>query len=74
MLPFAYNFPFFCIIGLMLTGVICPMMRNGKIAFYLSLTMAAVTAVLSAVLTGMLFTEGVNFTYVLGHFPAPWGN
>ena len=74
MLPFVYNFPFFCIVAIMLTGAICPALKNGKVAFWLSFTVSALSAVLSGILLYFLYTGNITYTYVLGHFPAPWGN
>lgn len=72
-MDFIRNFPLFTIVLSLFSGVLCTTLsgtaaRRYTIAFECFLT-GLVTAVLC-------YTEktGASFTYVMGEFPAPWGN
>lgn len=74
MLPWYENLPFACIFACMLCGILLPVCKKGKTAFRISLCVCAAVSVLFAVLTVILAVRGDGFTYMMGHFPAPWGN
>ena len=73
MLPFVMNFPFFSIILSMFSGTVSSVL-SGKWARKLNLAVLFVVGTLSAILLGYCVNTGESFTYMMGHFPAPWGN
>ena len=73
MLPFIYNFPFFSIILSMFSGTVSSVL-NGKWARRLNFAVLVVVGTLSVILLGYCMNTGESFTYMMGHFPAPWGN
>ncbi len=58
----------------MFCGIITPLIKNGRVARYVHGTMVAIVGVLSAVLLVNVVQNGEAFTFMMGHFPAPWGN
>ena len=67
------NFPFFSIIIAMFSGILsCAL--SGKKARNLSLAVIAATTVMSAAVLRFCMGTGESYTYMMGHFPAPWGN
>ena len=67
------NFPFFSIIIAMFSGILsCAL--SGKKARNLSLAVIAATTVMSAAVLRFCMGAGESYTYMMGHFPAPWGN
>ena len=73
-MPFVYNVPFFSIFLGMLGGITAPLVKNGRIALRITESIAAVIGLLSAWLFAATVAAGESFTYMMGHFPAPWGN
>lgn len=68
------NVPFFCIMLSMFSGIVSPMLP-GKWARRVNTAMVTTVALLSAWLLQYLVTFGIgSYTYMMGHFPAPWGN
>ena len=49
-------------------------MLDGKKARNLSLLVIAVTTGMSVMVLGFCMRTGESYTYMMGHFPAPWGN
>lgn len=73
-MDFVQNIPFFCIMLSMFSGIISSVL-SGKAARRLNGTMMLIVAVMSAVLLGYLVRTDIgSYTYMMGHFPAPWGN
>lgn len=70
---FVQNFPFFSIVLCMFSGTISSVLP-AKTAKWLNTAVITVVGIMSAVLLGFLFTTGESYTYMMGHFPAPWGN
>ena len=72
-MEFFRNFPFFSIMIAMFTGIISSAM-DGKKARKLTVAMVSIVLALSA--CTLYYTEqvGESITYMMGHFPAPWGN
>lgn len=67
------NFPFFSIIIAMFSGILsCAL--SGKKDRNLSLAVIAATTVMSAAVLRFCMGTGESYTYMMGHFPAPWGN
>jgi len=72
-MDFIQNFPFFSIILSMFSGTISSILPE-KAAKWLNSIVIAIVAGLSLVLLIYLFGTGESYTYMMGHFPAPWGN
>lgn len=72
-MSFVQNFPFFSIIIAMFSGIVSSVLP-GKKARNLSLAAIAATTVLSAAVFLFCAQTGESYTYMMGHFPAPWGN
>lgn len=73
MLPLIMNFPFFSIFLSMFSGTVSAVLK-GKWARRLNLAVLLIVSMLSAILLGYCVSTGESFTYMMGHFPAPWGN
>lgn len=72
-MSFVQNFPFFSIIIAMFSGIVSSVLP-GKKARNLSLAAIGITGILSAAVLGFCMRTGESYTYMMGHFPAPWGN
>ncbi len=72
-MSFIMNFPFFSIILAMFSGIISSVL-DGKRAKRVCIFMLSVVLVLSAFVLYYTMQTGESFTYMMGHFPAPWGN
>ncbi len=71
---FVQNIPFFSIMIAMFSGIVTPVF-SWKIARRLNGFMITVVGVLSAILLVYLMQSDIgSYTYMMGHFPAPWGN
>ena len=68
------NVPFFCIMLSMFSGILSSVLP-GKAARRLNAAMVTGVTILSAWLLQYLLASGIDsYTYMMGHFPAPWGN
>jgi len=72
-MDFVQNFPFFSIIISMFSGIISSVL-NGKKARNLCITSVGTIVALSAMTLAYTIQTGEAYTYMMGHFPAPWGN
>ena len=72
-MPFIANFPFFCILITMFGGILTSMVNN-KWAFRINTVIITATLVLNGALLMFLINDPQYFTYMMGHYPAPWGN
>ena len=72
-MDFIRNFPFFSIIICMFSGIISSVL-SGKKARNLCFGAVGMVTVLSACVLFYTIQTGVAYTYMMGHFPAPWGN
>lgn len=72
-MSFVQNFPFFSIIIAMFSGIVSSVL-DGKKARNLSIAMIVVTTILSGMTLGFCLQTGESYTFMMGHFPAPWGN
>ena len=72
-MPFVANFPLFCIVITLFSGVLSSVL-NGKNAFRLNVFVLLTCLVLNGSLLVYLVTNPQHITYMMGHFPAPWGN
>ena len=68
------NIPFFCIMLSMFSGTVSSVLP-GKYARWLNASMLSAVTVMSGGLLVYLVNSGIgSYTYMMGHFPAPWGN
>lgn len=72
-MPFIYNFPFFSIM-LCMFGAILSSVLKGRTARNVTYTVFLLDIVMSVVLLINLYISNDSFVYLMGHFPAPWGN
>ena len=72
-MPFVQNVPFFSIMLCMVCGVASAML-SGKVTKWITVALSAVVAALNLWLSMDLWFDHRSFTYMMGHFPAPWGN
>lgn len=69
-----HNIPFFSIFLAMFCGIITPLFKNGRIAHKIHMIMVLIVMIMSAILLMSVVKNGESFTFMMGHFPAPWGN
>ncbi len=73
-MAFVQNVPFFTIMISMLSGIVSSVLP-GKVARRVNAIMLAIVAGLTAWLFFFLVHSGMgSYTYMMGHFPAPFGN
>lgn len=73
MMDFIQNFPFFSILLSLGSGVLTSIMNKRVARIWNTLVLIAVS-VMSAVLFVYMLRVRQPFTFMMGHFPAPWGN
>lgn len=67
------NFPCISIVMCIFGGIISSAVK-GKAARVLNTVILVIAAVMSACVLGYTYGTGESFVYVMGPFPAPWGN
>lgn len=72
-MDFVCNFPLFTIILCLFSSVLCTLL-TAKAARHWTLGLELVLLSLSCAVLGYTLRTGASFTYVMGEFPAPWGN
>ena len=72
-MDFITNFPLFTILLSLFSGVLCYMLKGKAARNYTIIYESVLIVLVSCVLWYTLHT-GTAFTYVMGEFPAPWGN
>lgn len=72
-MPFVANFPFVCILITMASGVLCSILK-GKKAFFVNVFVSFTCFILNLLLLLYLIKDPQEFTFMMGHYPAPWGN
>ena len=72
-MDFIKNFPLFCIVACLSTGVISSVLSQ-KAARILSWCLLSAVTLMSGAVLFYTIATGDSFTYMMGHFPAPWGN
>ena len=72
-LEFVQNFPCFSIMLCMFGGIISSAL-NGKIAKIINTIMLSINIIMSAAVLIFTVRTGEFYVYVMGRFPAPWGN
>ncbi len=69
----ALNFPFFCIILTMAGGIFSSVLK-GRQAYYLNIAITTAVFLMNLCLLVLMYQEPQAITFMMGHFPAPWGN
>ncbi len=72
-MDFVQNFPFFSILLSLGSGVLTSIMNKKIARLWNTFILIAITA-MSAALFVYMMGVGEPFTFMMGHFPAPWGN
>lgn len=72
-MDFVQNFPFFSIMLIMFTAVICSMLK-GKYAKIVCLVSVLIIMAMSLSVLLYVVGTGESYVYYMGHFSAPWGN
>ena len=72
-MEFFTNFPLFTIVLSLFSGVLC-MMLSGKNARRYTILYECVLIVMVSCVLWYTYRTDSAFTYVMGEFPAPWGN
>ena len=72
-MAFVQNLPFICILISLFTGPLSSIL-DGKTAKKLNLVMITAVGIMSAMVLAFTISSGTSYTYMMGHFPAPWGN
>ncbi|MGN0203896.1 MAG: complex I subunit 5 family protein [Coprococcus sp.] len=72
-MAFVQNFPFFCIILSMFSAIIS-FVLNGRAAKYVHIAMVTAVLILSLATLSFVAGTGESYTFMMGHYPAPWGN
>ena len=67
------NIPLFSIFIMMAGGIVTPLLGGGNRARVLHMVLVGAVAVMSGLLLGYT-SDGTCFCFMMGHFPAPWGN
>ena len=70
---FVQNFPFFSIMLSIACAVVCVILKH-RAAQVLTFACLAILTVLSASLLAFTLRTGLSFSFMMGHFPAPFGN
>ncbi len=72
-MQFVQNLPFISIIVSLFSGSLSSIM-GGKKAKRLNLAMMSLVAAMSLMVFLFVLGTGESYVYMMGHFPAPWGN
>lgn len=72
-MAFVQNVPFFAIMLSMFSGIVSSVLP-GKAAKRLNTAVILIIGAASAWLLVWLMRTGGSYTFMMGHFPAPWGN
>ena len=67
------NFPFACILLTLICAVITSVL-NGRAARRLTICLIAVVTAMTACVLADAIRTGESYVYLMGHYPAPWGN
>ena len=72
-MDFIRNFPFFSIMISMFSGIVSSILPR-KAAKIVNEVMICIVLALSIGTLWYVYQTGSSFVYMMGHFPAPWGN
>ena len=67
------NLPFFSIMLSIFSAALCSVLPRKAARVWIAVMSGAVL-LMNAVLTAILVPYGQSYTYMMGHYPAPWGN
>ncbi|MBQ6859052.1 MAG: sodium:proton antiporter [Clostridia bacterium] len=70
---FVQNFPFMTILLTLICAVVTSVL-SGRNARRLTIMMLSVVTVMTAAVMAYTLSTGDSYVYMMGHFPAPWGN
>ena len=72
-MSFSLNFPLFMIVASLFSSVISTLLK-GKQARILTLSLNFISIILNIILGIYVYSTNEEYTYLMGHFPSPWGN
>ncbi|MDD5901023.1 MAG: proton-conducting transporter membrane subunit [Lachnospiraceae bacterium] len=72
-MDFVCNLPFFCIVLALASGVVSSVLKP-KAAKAVSIILVSLSCICSLLVLLYTIRTGTSFTYMMGHFPAPFGN
>lgn len=72
-MQFVQNFPFITIILSLFSGPLSSVI-DGKKAKWVNMAVISVIGIMSGAVLGFTICSGESYVYMMGHFPAPWGN
>ena len=72
-MEFVQNFPFISIILSLFSGPLCSVL-NGKTAKRVNAAVIFIIGVMTTAVLAFVLKSGEPYVYMMGHFPAPWGN
>ena len=72
-MAFVQNFPFMSILLSLFSGPLCSIL-SGKWARRVNLAVITLVGLMSAGVLRFVLDTGEPYVYMMGHFPAPWGN
>lgn len=72
-MQFVQNFPFFCILLTLICAVITSVLK-GRAARRMTLFVILAVSAMNAAVMAYTLRTGESYVYMMGHFPAPWGN
>ena len=70
---FVQNFPFFCILLTLICAVVTSVLK-GRPARWLTMSLIMAVTAMTVCVLGYTLATGDSYVYMMGHFPAPWGN
>ncbi len=70
----AHNIPFISIFLAMFAGIITPLVNDGKKSCLIHKLTTIIIGILSVLLLIHVNYNQERFTFLMGHFPSPWGN
>lgn len=72
-MSFSLNFPLFMIVASLFSSVVSALLSS-KASRILHITLSATCTVLNALILIYVLQTNTSYTYMMGHFPHPWGN
>ena len=72
-MQFVQNVPFFSIMLCMISGIASAMVPS-RVAKWWTVALSALVCALNGWLLAFLLRYGESYNFMMGHFPAPWGN
>ena len=72
-MSFCLNFPLFLIVASLLFSVVSSLLDSKK-ARILTLALLLASCCCNLIILLYVKTDNLTYQYMMGHFPAPWGN